>query len=246
MQDTPQSGQGRLRDRLAGLRAVLRRPGFRSLAGVVVLAGVFLGSYLYFQGWPGLKETDPVTLETRDSREEAGPGQEAAPSTAPETKASVQEETATSAPSEPREEVPTREVSGSGRPAFAWPVAGAKTLTGFGWQYSETMGDWRWHPGVDLSAGQGTTVMAAGDGRVVSVRQDQERGLTVIIEHEGDYRTVYASLARAQVEAGETVRRGQAIGRAGESARVETEHGVHVHFEIWRGDEAVDPATVVR
>ncbi|PZN11393.1 MAG: hypothetical protein DIU69_05600 [Bacillota bacterium] len=148
MQDTPQSGQGRLRDRLAGFRAVLRRPGFRSLAGFVVLAGVFLGSYLYFQGWPGLKETDPVTLETRDSREEAGPGQEAAPSTAPETQASVQEETATSAPSEPREEVPTREVSGSGRPAFAWPGAGAKTLTGFGWRYRETRGDGPGIPGL--------------------------------------------------------------------------------------------------
>ncbi|HEY8394464.1 MAG TPA: peptidoglycan DD-metalloendopeptidase family protein [Thermaerobacter sp.] len=246
MQDTPQSGQSRLRDRLAGLASVFRRPGIRSLAGFVVLAGVFLGSYLYFQGWPGLNEPKPVALENRDTAEEAGPGQEAAPSTAPETKAPEQEATGTSAPAEPRDNVPTREVSGSGRPVFTWPVAGGKTLTGFGWQYSETMGDWRWHPGVDLSAGKGATVAAAADGRVASVRQDEERGLTVIIEHDGDYRTVYASLAEARVKVGDTVRRDQVIGRAGDSARVELGHGVHVHFEIWRGDEAVDPATVIR
>ena len=87
MQDTPQSGQSRLRDRLAGLASVFRRPGIRSLAGFVVLAGVFLGSYLYFQGWPGLNEPKPVALENRDTAEEAGPGQEAAPSTAPTSSA---------------------------------------------------------------------------------------------------------------------------------------------------------------
>ncbi|PZN11398.1 MAG: hypothetical protein DIU69_05595, partial [Bacillota bacterium] len=67
--------------------------------------------------------------------------------------------------------------------------------------------------------------MAAGDGRVVSVRQDQERGLTVIIEHEGDYRTVYASLARAQVEAGAPGRRGPGPRPAGGAAPPESGGG---------------------
>jgi len=147
--------------------------------------------------------------------------------------------------SEPRDDVPTREVAGETTPALAWPVTNGRTAMGFGWQYSETMGDWRWHPGVDLAVPEGTDVLAAADGRVVGVERDAERGLTVTIEHDGGYRTVYASLAEASVEAGQQVRRGQAIGKAGSSARVESAAGVHVHFEIWRGDEAVDPNTVI-
>ena len=116
---------------------------------------------------------------------------------------------------------------------------------GFGWQYSQTMGDWRWHPGVDLAVRAGTPVVAAAGGRVVSVDRDPDRGLTVTLEHDGGYRTVYASLAEASVEAGQAVRRGDVLGKAGESARAESAAGTHVHFEVWRGDEAVDPQSVI-
>ncbi|ADU50298.1 Peptidase M23 [Thermaerobacter marianensis DSM 12885] len=253
MQETPQSGQRRITGRLAGLMAKLRgRPALRSLVGFAVLLAVFVGSYLYFQGWPGLSGPEPSSLEEPTTPVGAGadqgvtgtatlqpvPGQAG---TGPGSGTG----TGTGTPAEPRDNVPTREVTGETTPAFAWPVDNGRTVMGFGWQYSETMGDWRWHPGVDLAVQQGAQVLAAAGGRVLSVDRDPDRGLTVIIEHDGGYRTVYASLAEATVEAGQPVRRGQAIGEAGQTARVESAAGVHVHFEVWRGDEAVDPQTVI-
>lgn len=248
MQENPQSGQSRIPGRLANWMAKLRGwPALRPLLGFIVLVAVFVGSYLYFQGWPGLSGPEPSAVE--EPTTPAGADQGSAPSAATpqpvpsQAGAAAGAETGTR--SEPRDDVPTREVAGETTPALAWPVANGRTAMGFGWQYSETMGDWRWHPGVDLAVPEGTDVLAAADGRVVGVERDAERGLTVTIEHDGGYRTVYASLAEASVEAGQQVRRGQAIGKAGSSARVESAAGVHVHFEIWRGDEAVDPNTVI-
>ncbi|QIA26236.1 M23 family metallopeptidase [Thermaerobacter sp. PB12/4term] len=247
MQETPQSGQSRMAGRLAGWMARMRgRPALRSLVGFAVLVAVFIGSYLYFQGWPGLSGPETASLDEQTPLE-TGADQGVAPSTATPEPMTGQAGAGTEAgtPAQPRDNVPTREVTGETTPAFIWPVASGKTAMGFGWQYSETMGDWRWHPGVDLAVEEGAQVVAAADGRVVAVNRDPDRGLTVTIEHDGGYRTVYASLAEATVEAGQQVRRGQAIGKAGQSARIEAAAGTHVHFEIWRGDEAVDPQTLI-
>lgn len=245
MQETPQSRPSGWADRWkAWLERARTGSLLRPLVGLVVLVAVFLGSYLYFQGWTGL--SGPQTaLDERPNPEEVEEARGTTGGTVSELPAPGEQTAESEAPETAQEDVPAREVAGTQQPAFGWPVPGAKTVTGFGWQYSETMGDWRWHPGVDLAVASGTPVAAAADGRVVRVDRDDDHGLTVTLEHDGDYRSTYASLSEAAVEAGQAVRRGQTIGTVGRSARTESTVGDHVHFEIWRGDEAVDPAGVI-
>ena len=88
--------------------------------------------------------------------------------------------------------------------------------------YNQTTRDWRIHNGVDLAAAAGTPVMAAADGQVYTVYEDDQLGMTVVIRHEGGYTTRYSSLgADVTVSAGQQVSMGQPIGTVGTSALME-------------------------
>ena len=109
--------------------------------------------------------------------------------------------------------------------------------------YNETTRDWRVHNGVDIGAQEGTQVMAAADGKVIAVYEDDTMGYTVEIRHEGGYTTRYASLAEAvSVQEGDTVKLGQVIGCVGDTALVESVIGHHVHFSVTYQDAPMDPA----
>ena len=108
--------------------------------------------------------------------------------------------------------------------------------------YNQTTRDWRIHNGVDLAAAAGTPVMAAADGQVYTVYEDDQLGMTVVIRHEGGYTTRYSSLgADVTVSAGQQVSMGQPIGTVGTSALMENALGDHVHFAVTKDDEPVDP-----
>lgn len=108
--------------------------------------------------------------------------------------------------------------------------------------YSETLGDWRTHDGIDIAAVQGTTVLSASSGTVSSVTDDPLMGTTVTIRHDGGYETTYANLqARPNVEAGETVSAGQIIGAVGRTAAAESAQGPHLHFSVKKDGAPVDP-----
>ena len=109
--------------------------------------------------------------------------------------------------------------------------------------YNETTRDWRVHNGVDIGAQEGAKVMAAADGKVIAVYEDDTMGYTVEIRHEGGYTTRYASLAETvSVQEGDTVKLGQIIGCVGDTALVESVIGHHVHFSVTYQDAPMDPA----
>ena len=108
--------------------------------------------------------------------------------------------------------------------------------------YNSTTRDWRVHNGMDIAAPAGTPVVAAADGEVYTVYEDDTMGNTVVIRHLGNYTTRYASLdADPEVHPGDRVRMGQTIGKVGTSALLETELGPHVHFAVTHSDEPMDP-----
>jgi len=109
--------------------------------------------------------------------------------------------------------------------------------------YNETTRDWRIHNGVDIAAEAGTKVVAAADGEVYTVYEDESLGYTVVIRHEGGYTTKYASLSEElSVQAGDVVAMGDVIGTVGSTALVETVLGPHLHFGVTYQDEPMDPA----
>lgn len=90
------------------------------------------------------------------------------------------------------------------------------------------------HDGLDLIVPQGEPVLAAADGRVSAVI----RGSYVEIDHRNGYKTCYGCLDDIKVSAGMTVKRGKRIGSVGISRGAFVPH---LHFEVLRGDEVVDP-----
>lgn len=108
--------------------------------------------------------------------------------------------------------------------------------------YNQTTRDWRVHDGVDIAAAAGAQVCAAADGTVYTVYEDETMGMTVVIRHEGDYTTKYASLSQqVSVKAGDTVTAGQVIGTVGSTALLESGIGDHLHFSVSCGGAPVDP-----
>ena len=113
--------------------------------------------------------------------------------------------------------------------------------------YNQTTRDWRVHNGVDFAANPGTPVVAAADGQVYTVYEDDELGMTVVIRHEGGYTTRYSSLsADVAVSAGQDVALGQTIGTVGTTALMENALGDHVHFTVLKNDQTVDPAEFLK
>ena len=108
--------------------------------------------------------------------------------------------------------------------------------------YSETLEEWITHNGVDIKADKTSVVIAAAEGTVYAIKTDPRYGLTVIVEHEGGYKTVYANLLTAEyVVEGEQIESGQTIGTVGNSATFEIADDYHLHFEMLKDDAYVDP-----
>ncbi len=101
----------------------------------------------------------------------------------------------------------------------------------------------RMHEGVDLDASRGDRVRAAASGVVIETSTTRSYGNKIVIRHGSEYTTVYAHLSRIRVREGERVSRGDVIGTAGDSGAAT---GVHLHFEIRRNGEPVDPQRYIR
>jgi len=140
---------------------------------------------------------------------------------------------ATAAQSSARLAEITRGANHSAEPApdLLKPVDARLTST-FGWRFN------RWHEGVDFAADRGEAIFAAATGTVLFVGDLELYGRVVALEHGGGYATVYGHLSTVAVEPGAEVAGGHLVGTAGASGNA---FGPHLHFELRRGGEAIDP-----
>ncbi|HAY64029.1 MAG TPA: hypothetical protein DCX90_10505 [Ruminococcaceae bacterium] len=109
--------------------------------------------------------------------------------------------------------------------------------------YSETMRDYRVHAGTDYTAAHGETVHACANGIVKETHTDMLRGNMIVIEH-GDYEVRYCGLGETfLVHEGDVVTAGQDIGSV-TAAPFESALDFHLHIEVTRNGEPVDPESV--
>lgn len=129
-------------------------------------------------------------------------------------------------------------------PKTVKPVDGAVSM-GYSMDhlsYNETTRDWRTHAGLDIAAPLGSEVLAAADGTVLAVYEDDLLGQTVTVEHRGGYVTHYANLApELEVSAGDEVKAGQVLGYVGSTALLETGSEAHLHFAVYKNNVPQDP-----
>ena len=133
---------------------------------------------------------------------------------------------------------------GNGDSRLLFPVAGeAFNSSGFGWRLHPILGSWLMHAGRDFAAPEGTPVVAALSGQVLSSGLAGGYGVAIELEHADPLRrTLYGHLSEIYVRSGQRVRQGEVIGRVG-STGLST--GPHLHFELRTptraGWQAVDP-----
>ncbi|HEX8642336.1 MAG TPA: M23 family metallopeptidase [Allosphingosinicella sp.] len=134
------------------------------------------------------------------------------------------------------------EASGVGRETggLTQPVPGRIT-SGFGYRTHPILGYRRFHRGLDIGAGHGTPILATTDGQVARAGWGGGYGNVVDLRHGGGLATRYGHMSRIAVSPGQRVRQGQVIGYVG-STGLST--GPHLHYEMFRNGELVDPRTV--
>jgi murein DD-endopeptidase MepM/ murein hydrolase activator NlpD len=97
----------------------------------------------------------------------------------------------------------------------------------------------KFHQGVDLRAHLGTPVLAASEGEVVYVGSKiKGYGRMVVLKHPDGYYTVYAHHSKNKVKLHQRISAGQVIGFSGRSGHAS---GPHLHFELRRGAQSIDP-----
>lgn len=106
---------------------------------------------------------------------------------------------------------------------------------------TSTFGE-RWgklHKGMDIAGNIGDPVMAAFDGVVKSVFYERDGyGKVVILEHEDGLETRYAHMSEFEVKEGDKVKKGDLVGRVGNTGR---STGPHLHFELRVNGNPVNP-----
>lgn len=109
--------------------------------------------------------------------------------------------------------------------------------------YNSTLKEWRTHCGIDIAGKSGDSIKASYNGRVASVKIDPRYGLTVIIDHtaDGSFTTVYCGLDTLKVALGDQVTQGSVIGTLGGEVFCEKNQGAHLHFEVIKNGEYLDP-----
>ena len=123
------------------------------------------------------------------------------------------------------------------------PVEFSRVSSGFGGRVHPIFKNWRAHTGVDFAAPQGTRVIAAADGTIVSAGSRGGYGNAVEIRHGGSISTLYAHLSgfAKGTRAGARVRQGEPIGYVGATGYAT---GAHLHYEFKIGGMHQDPMRV--
>lgn len=134
---------------------------------------------------------------------------------------------------------------------YVYPVNGPINSR-FGLRRDPINGNTRHHGGVDFRVPTGTRVSSIRGGRVIAVKNNCRVGNRrcgsgwgnhVIVDHGNGIVSVYAHLQSSSVKRGDRVTQGQQIARSGNTGR---STGPHLHFEIQRNGQKVNPLNYIK
>ena len=97
--------------------------------------------------------------------------------------------------------------------------------------------------GLDIAAAKGTPVKATADGTVIFSGWTLESGYVMIIKHNYGFTSLYKHSQQNLVETMENVKKGQVVALVGNTGEISS--GAHVHFEIWKNGQPLNPLAYV-
>lgn len=121
---------------------------------------------------------------------------------------------------------------------IAHPAPGQRITSGFGPRRDPILGRSAFHAGMDFRAPTGTPIRAPASGKIVRAGRNGGYGKMVEIDHGNGLKTRFAHLSRIQVRVGDEVSAGQRIGASGNTGR---STGPHLHYEVRKDGQAVNP-----
>lgn len=142
------------------------------------------------------------------------------------------------------EPIPTIPASSfSAGEALSWPVSGT-VLIGYSMEktvFFATLQQYKYNPGMVISANVGDTITSAATGIVETVGQDAELGGYVVVDMGNGYKATYGQLQNISVSKGSIVEVGSVLGYVAEPTKYYSVEGPNAYFALTKEGEPVDP-----
>lgn len=129
---------------------------------------------------------------------------------------------------------------------IGWPVPGFSTISSaYGWRFNNS----NFHTGIDIAGNgiYGARVVAGNGGKVILAQNSYSDGVGygryVIIDHGGGKSTLYGHMSQLSVSEGQSVKKGQEIGRVGQTGWAT---GPHLHFEVRINGKHTNPMSYLK
>lgn len=119
-----------------------------------------------------------------------------------------------------------------------FPTFGNYLKDSFGYRKHPILNQYKMHNGIDIITDIGTPVYAPGNGKVTYAGRKGGYGLTIEIDHGFGYNTIFAHLSKTNVKVGKFVKRGELIGKTGNTG---LSSGPHLHYEVHHNGVVQDP-----
>jgi septal ring factor EnvC (AmiA/AmiB activator) len=149
-------------------------------------------------------------------------------------------------PGRSRSAPPADGVPGTGfaalRGRLAWPAEG-RIVGEYGAQVNPRFGTKTFRNGIDIDVAEGTSIVAVASGQVLYTGWFRGYGNLIIVDHGGEYYTLYAHVADVRVAEGDDVRQGQTIGTVGDTGSLQ---GPRLYFEVRHSGKPQDPSQWLR
>lgn len=128
---------------------------------------------------------------------------------------------------------------------FVLPVSNYSILKDYSdteLMYNSTLKQWEAHKAIDYSVAEGSAVLSVSAGKVENIYTNYMEGTVIVISHEDGLKSIYSSLNETtNVAVGDSVSAGQQIGTVSASAKAEINDGAHLHFEMQKAGQKVNP-----
>ena len=120
---------------------------------------------------------------------------------------------------------------------LSWPASG-KVISKFGRKWNPVLKTTTNNTGIDIKGKPGTPISAVMGGIVTTITFIRGYGNIIIIDHGGDFFTIYSHVTKIQTNVDSEVQAGDILAYMGDSGSI---NGAKLHFEIWGKDQKLDP-----